>query len=682
MPYRVYDHWAGRPLVFPTAPKPGEGLSDLLLRACSENGFLRVFEVGVLWGNDAFQQTIAPWIMSFNAPDLSLVASVLGQDEAEIAPLWYGERNNAINFFGQQIRRKHLIRSRRVSPSSLKKSPHQKAMWHLAPLTFDPQTLEMLLDECPVCKQEIGWQRTLGICFCENCVDTDNPYASKTDFRNFPQQKVSARLASNLRYVTDLIDPEVPTSALRVLHPELQALGRGEVFELAVEVGRLIDQESSPPDTARPHKGGPVTPQALSEAGRALSNWPDGFYEVGERLRNNWFFRRKAGGPLWHPIRQVLQEPFFSAEIKVVVANALKGSLATTISDQSRGRRRAIPLKLEHLNKVARTSEAILEETTISGLPVPALLGCYLRTDFLCPDPHFAGLTNKGVPLIGMFESLPLSQVTEGKMSLRDAVHLYFHGKGDPWPEILAALRDGKLSATRIRGEQAYIDRLFVDDFHGWSAHLKSLKPRRDAEHIGLTVAERAFYLNCRSRGVAAAMQIGALSRTATLAELQRFRRENISIKEVVLRGLSNGEKLNFKYEGTALHRAGILPLHPVVYFRSRREVERYYREKRLRTPELDLDAISGLRERLLKRGRIKLSSRQAGVAYLVFAGYRSREIAAAIEVPIAIVKNAERAIFKNCEVGSREELASFLVPYLRRQGRRSRSRQPLSTAL
>ncbi|KQV83175.1 hypothetical protein ASC90_21465 [Rhizobium sp. Root1220] len=640
------------------------------MRACSENGFLRVFEVGMLWGNNAHQQTIAPWITSFNAPNLSLVASVLGQDEAEIAPLWYGERNNTINFFDRQIRRKHLIRSRRVSPSSFKKAPYQKAIWHLAPLTFDPQTLEMLLDECPVCKQKIGWQRTLGICFCENCVDPENPHVSKTDFRDFPQPKVSAGLASNLRYVTDLIDPEVPAAALRALHPELQALGRGEVFELAVEVGRLIDQESSPPDTARPHKGGPVTPQALGDAGRALSNWPDGFYEVGERLRNNWFFRRKAGGPLWHPIRQVLQDSFFSAEIKVVVADALKGSLATTISEHSRGRLRAVPLPLEHLNKVARMSEAILEESAISGLPVPALLGCYLRNGFLCPDPHFAGLSNKGIPLIGMFEDLPLCRTAEVRMSLRDAVHLYFHGKGDPWPEVMAALRDGKLSATRIKGEDAYIDRLFVDDFQSWSGQLKTLRPGRDAEHIGLTVEERAFYLNCHSSCVATTMQIGALSRTATLAELQRFRRENITIKEIVLGRLASGEKLNLKYEGIALNRAGILPRHPAVHFRSRRAVERYYREKRARTSELDIDAISGLKEKLLKRNQIKLSPHQAKVAYLLNAGWRSREIAASMGVPLARVKNAERAIFKNCEVRSRDELVSFLVPYLRRKAR------------
>ncbi len=663
MPYRSID--VGRPLAISVAPKPGEGLSDLILRACNENGFVRTFEVATLFGRAQTSGNVTPWAITANPPDLQLVANVLCRPISEISRMAYERQGATVRFFDSFIRRGHLGHSRRVAPSSLKIRPYQKAIWHIGALSFDPSTMEKLLGVCPVCCRTLGYGRTLGVCFCENCVHPEDSHVGVTDLRDFPQARVNVGDIEALRFVTNFIDPEISNCGMKGVHPDLHTFGRGKLFELAVEVGRLLDQENRPPEGARPHKLGQISPLSLSVAGRALMNWPKGFHEVGERLRHKWCFRRKSGGHLWHPVRQLIQVPYFGTEMAVVVANALKGSLATSISIQlasnGSGLGSVVNDKINYLNKIAKCKGPIYDEACVTGLPVPSLLSCYLSSYFLCPDEHFTALRGRETAIIELFERFPLSEKASGHILLRDAVQIFFHAKGDPWPQILKALRDDDMRVVRVGSHVPLIQQLYLDDLHSWEVFLKRLKPLENGLLTKLTVEEGSFYMNCGSRITSTAMAAGLIERNLTLAEIYKFRRRYISMKEIGLQRLLAGSKFNYKSETDKLNGCGIKPLVGGVGFRYREEVESYYNTRIPPNPELEKEGISALRNAVWQRLGIKITFRQAQVARLLLDGYTFREIAGPVGRTAQSLRTRRGRLYKNMGVSSMEELSVLL---------------------
>ncbi len=667
MPFQYRNELEGRPFALPVAPLPGEGLSDLLLRACHENGFTKVFKIANLWGGNIQGPGVSPWVIAHSPPSPSLIARVLGCDVDAIEAISMKKTGPLIDFFGRTVRQRNLSRERRVSPTGLKRAGQQKAIWQLIPFGFDPLTLEKLLDKCPVCEKKLGWKITLGICHCEHCVDPNNSFASLTDLRDFPQPRMEVADRRGLRFLTNLIDPEVRCREIEGLHADFQAVNRGEIFELGVEIGRLIDQQNAPPEDARPHWVGEITPDSLAIAGSALMRWPTGLFEVGERLRHHWFFRRKPGGKLWHPLRQAIQNKAFGSEITVLVADVLKGSFATSLTTPGVQRTARGRVKASELIKIAKMSSAVMSQSLTTGLPVPTLVACYSSKKFVCPDPYFSSLRKNGRLLEEVFEAIPLVASNESKHLLRDVVSVFFRGKGDPWPEILCALSEGRMTATRVTSAGSFVDQIHVGEIGPWENYLSELIPSRLGEKIKLTVAEASFYAGLCERVLNQAMLCGYLGRELTLASTQTFSRRYISIKEILLKAAFSGSLLNYKSEGLGLNLAGICSLHPQIHLRHRGQVEQYYRTRTMPALDLNDERVLALCSHIRRVG-VELTERHARVALYATLGWKSCEIGDRLGVSEFSVKNTLMVIYKRCGVRSRSQLANMISRHARFQ--------------
>ena len=179
-----------------------------------------------------------------------------------------------------------------------------RAIWQVRALSFDPQTHEQLLSFCPVCQKSLGFSTIGGIAFCDFCRGTDKgPLEPSVDLRDFPQSLVETDDDEALRFVTQLIDPDPAVRAAFApgLSEELAAFGRGELFDMACAIAAVIEQNTLV-DAPTPRKHGgeglfrPFKPFALAEAGRALLDWPTGFFRICERRAGDAAARPTAWG--------------------------------------------------------------------------------------------------------------------------------------------------------------------------------------------------------------------------------------------------------------------------------------------------------------------------------------------------------------------------------------------------
>lgn len=225
------------------------------------------------------------------------LAMLLRVDEAAVAARMHPERMPTsrpvayINFYGSVIRARYRENKlRRVSPRSLQASPYHRAMWDLRPFSFCVDSRELLLTRCPLCECTLGWSTTLGIPYCERCVDADG--RPKVDLRDHPQPLVSAADEAALSFACDVVHPDADRRmrAKRSLAPEFSQVASGDLLDVIVYIGRVITAET---DTSgrvlrrfSPCEYHRLTPDVLAKAARSLMNWPSAFFDLVEEQRS------------------------------------------------------------------------------------------------------------------------------------------------------------------------------------------------------------------------------------------------------------------------------------------------------------------------------------------------------------------------------------------------------------
>lgn len=216
--------------------------------------FSRTFERTVFTN---FSKALARAGVATNRPDfvagadlsdvqIDALARRLGTDVGEISrrlhrPAHGGRHDlRGVDFHGQFLRLTYLARQeRRASPRALLQSPHHRALWDLRPLSFDMDTMEMLLDACPVCGTRLGWRNLFGPAKCDRCVD-DRGLPS-TDLRDFPQPLVDEEYHRGARIAAGLMHPlpEIRTKSLAAFPAPWHEIPPGELFHLMVEMAAM-----------------------------------------------------------------------------------------------------------------------------------------------------------------------------------------------------------------------------------------------------------------------------------------------------------------------------------------------------------------------------------------------------------------------------------------------------------
>ena len=177
-----------------------------------------------------------------------------------------------IDFNGLVLPRSHLeLRSRRISPIALLNSTHHRQAWLMAVLPYCPETLERLVNTCPLCGFTLGWVNAAGIGRCENCLKIipPNPLPSLTD-----------NLAENYRLFADLLSlqPSKRASAVAIMPKRLRKLTPGELARLAMRCG--LDCAKRESKRAWQTRVGSLPPdriaQTVAHGISLLRSWPNG----------------------------------------------------------------------------------------------------------------------------------------------------------------------------------------------------------------------------------------------------------------------------------------------------------------------------------------------------------------------------------------------------------------------
>lgn len=342
-----------RPLRFgpDPAPHPDESLLGLVARTMARNGFtdlLRLRRFAGLAGRDVGTYP------RLDDAEASRLAAVLRLPEAAVTGRLHRAVERAdvagdrIDFFGVPLRATYREwRWRRTSPRALATAPYHRAVHDLRPFGFCTQTLETLIDACPVCRRRFGWHITRGIAFCPRCVDEDD-YPT-VDLRDYPQPLVALEDPAGARLLASLVDPrpDVRADAMRLVDPALRHETPGDLFELAISVAlAMVTSPDAGKNAVRSVRGdGAIifAPATLAQVGRMLMEWRSGFSAAADLMRATAPARGARFGVHKEigALRLLRTRRTLAPGIRALVADAIRHDMRRTAGNPAAPRRKA-----------------------------------------------------------------------------------------------------------------------------------------------------------------------------------------------------------------------------------------------------------------------------------------------------------------------------------------------------
>lgn len=262
-----------RPLAIAITPIAGESLIGLVARATRENvlGSTRIVlePIGLsLLHPGALGQHIGP-----GAP---LLAQQLGCSVGDVASrchpyLSSREESMEVRWGSGSLWRPYVhVQRRRISPESIERSPHHRSDWMNLLLSYCPESLELLIDRCPVCNNPLGWRRAWGIGNCDQ-------FECRQLVRHPSGERLPDEFADDYRWFAGLIsaDPMTRSSAVGQLHADLQRLPPLELINLVVHAGATIRADRFVAHRATIAKVPPLKlATTIARGAQLLRDWP------------------------------------------------------------------------------------------------------------------------------------------------------------------------------------------------------------------------------------------------------------------------------------------------------------------------------------------------------------------------------------------------------------------------
>jgi hypothetical protein len=238
-----------KPFAVTQTPFPGESLVGYISRSLAETPISRLATglslAGIGTGHAEFIASTLD-----DPQQIADLAKLLGVGEAEILhrlnQVTQGAQYETFHHFGLQLHgRLKTSVVRRIAPTIMKRANFHRAVWYIAPLSFDPETRETLLDRCPECKHQLGWRRCRGISMCDQCVNSHGGPA--VDLRDFPQPIVEVHDAEALQFVTDLVshDGLIRETATAHASKDWDAAGPAELFTFTCTLASYLEADSA-----------------------------------------------------------------------------------------------------------------------------------------------------------------------------------------------------------------------------------------------------------------------------------------------------------------------------------------------------------------------------------------------------------------------------------------------------
>ncbi|MGO7542938.1 hypothetical protein ACC764_27600 [Rhizobium ruizarguesonis] len=548
----------GKRLPVPVAPRPEEGLADLIYRAACVNGFTRTSQMFLA------KSSYSHAAFALEKVDNPAICELLGtpNGEDDLTGLrytrWPGP-GNWIDFFGAALPKGQFTGWRRVSPTALRHSLHSKAIWHINALTFDPQNYETLLEECPVCRTRLDFRHTAGISRCHVC-------GPSVDFRDFPQSIIDSDDMAALDFGTGLINPGSPDGKARVsaLHPEIRDENPGHLFILCVLIASIFE-DSRRVSGRRVISQATVSPQNLARAARAVLSWPEGLMDI---LSSSGTFSSSGEKSQAHSFSALCRGTHVLNSSLYDLVNQL--SLRTKMRETKAGPLRRLQLSADSFSAdeaSAITKFGALQHSGVfaaarmrTKLPPVVLFNCYLSG--VC-GPLSSRSNEVKAHILGWASALRFYIARPAADILRDVrvrsfVASFGLNSGDVWPAVLAAIQDGTLPVKRAPGiDDPQIDDLYVDDIAAWHRFLLTAKGVIASAKFPLSIRDIAFYLDV-SLSTVVRYRVFDLTQSVTYDDVQHFRRENILLTQLICVAATHGRQMSRSKVHKELDAAGI----------------------------------------------------------------------------------------------------------------------------
>ncbi|KSV87549.1 hypothetical protein [Sinorhizobium sp. GL28] len=613
----------GRRVSFPVDPLPGEGLPDLLFRAASENGYPTVSTLARMLGLTTQIPLLSPTAIVNNLEilDVDKLTMVLGSaNRTSLDEIFYkksarGQKH--IIFYGREVRwNKFFAKTRRVSPLSLRRSLHQKAVWSVRGLSFDPLTREKLLWRCPDCKVPLSGWHSYGVEVCGLCFKAGKLF----DLRTCPQGLVEVDDEEALSFVTNLIDPEIPlkcTSSLPIPE-ELAEFGPGPLFDLAIGLARQISKHDQSIDQS--FDAG-VPAEKIARAGRAILGWPDKFAEFADEvlqfhmdniIRGPFDLRKlseKGTGVfhhnvLHHPIRFVCSKEDTLLYDKVAEAartsreKRIFESLSTLLNTQptllqieppsrtlietgfTKQDRRTVRRRVVEMHSYLRlgTSENLssfdARYMIVSGsrkmrrfareigIPMPFVLELIETNVAEIVDGEIDKILPRegSPPRTRLHDRLVASarrDTPAAEAVQLSSVCVLLKESINPWPALLEAMLCKKITYWITNGRSNLADRIWIRDLDTVKELLAELSPNPQLFDVPLQFDDQAFYLGVSSTAIFRLRRSGFLS-DPTLRAARELRGQYTFIREIQRRLSSRGAMFTNSMVAFALEQMGI----------------------------------------------------------------------------------------------------------------------------
>jgi hypothetical protein len=360
-----------------------------------------------------------------NPEAIRRLAGLLKTTETEIRKRQHlpGKLDNgksiAIDFFGTMIRPAYRSYDvRRVSPRALKTSPHHRAIWDIRIFSFDPETREALLDECPNCKRKLTWRRAYGVHMCDRCLDADG--FPNVDLRDFPQALVEVDDTEALDFVAGLVSPHsvAKEKALRKVNTAMWLdLSVSEAFEIVVALASALtikadaDRSKLLPRPKTDEEFRRLTPSVMAMAARAILDGKDGFSSIADKIRE-----RAANRPGFYGVKKELlplicagTDAHLSGDTHRIIRAAIHDDMKRT-GDGNPLRRRDYGLGQEYLGLHALSGITGLRPAALRRLADSGLVEVIAATD-----------AKKSPKLMAAAEVVPLAEVYSDSLHQRSA---------------------------------------------------------------------------------------------------------------------------------------------------------------------------------------------------------------------------------------------------------------------
>lgn len=482
-------------------------------------------------------------------PHLAALSYCLGAPRTDLERMLHAaasEGSGYVSYFGTVVRLTRLDPTRRrVSPTSLRASPHHRAQWAIRTLPFCAASWDILTSQCAACDGKLGWQRTRGIDLCEHC---------GFDLKTIEPMQVPMELRGELSLLADLLSPleETRDAASCQLTGSVRKLQPGLIFELAIAFGRAAS--ALPNGSAQPRWGLGLPEMATGM--RLLRDYrreiPKLLGNKGENARRNSFFIRLARlevlresellvvlneiidefepirhGPRRLKIRREDQDllTLGQAARRLSIDNAgLRGLIDAGLLPHGTGRGGSrlhnwvSPEAVERLKERLRERLSAVAFSRDLGLPLSGVrqlvaMGLIQTFDDQALRAAYRGLQLSRASALAFADDLRSKASIQNSDERRFSLSDVFHGIGGqekPWAAFLQAAIAGELPSglARAPATPVKISELTVcaevarDILRGGRPDLLQVPSGPDAATEALSRQEVETYLNCFPRDV------------------------------------------------------------------------------------------------------------------------------------------------------------------------------------